>query len=170
MTARQHRRHARRAQLAGQRPRRIRTAAGRRWPWAAGLRVLSPGDFGPHLASARTRLLAPPGSVQRAAGALPALRRLVSHRIIQNAIALYWVQAATFIVPLLTVPYVTRVLGTSVFGLVAFSQSASYVIGILIDFGFEASMPRHAAAARNDRGQLSRLDDILLTPPNINYG
>jgi PST family polysaccharide transporter len=85
-------------------------------------------------------------------------RRIIDvlrHPISQNVIALYWLQIATFVVPLVTLPYVARVLHSSAFGLVVFSQGLSIVLTGLIDWGFTYSGVRDAAAKRDDRGQLT---------------
>ena len=82
---------------------------------------------------------------------------VLRHPISQNAIALYWVQFATFVVPLVTLPYTSRVLGASAFGLVIFAQGFSWVVGLFIDYGFNASATRDIAAARDSDSALSEL-------------
>ncbi len=83
------------------------------------------------------------------------LRGLLRHQISKNVIALYWVQAATFVVPLLTLPYISRVLRPSGFGLVAFSQSFSIFLTLFIDWGFTPYGVRKVAADRNDPDALA---------------
>ena len=80
----------------------------------------------------------------------PRLRVLLRHKITQNVLALYWVQVATFVVPLVTIPYVSRVLAPSQFGLVLFSQSFSIFLTLLIDWGFTPYGVRKVAADRYD--------------------
>ena len=66
-------------------------------------------------------------------------RRLLTalrHPVSQNVVALYWMQIATFIVPVITLPYVARVLEPSAFGLVVFSQGFAFVLVVFIDWGF----------------------------------
>jgi polysaccharide transporter, PST family len=78
------------------------------------------------------------------------LRGLLGHRISQNVLALYGMQAATFVVPLLTLPYVSRVLGPSAFGLVLFSQSFSIFLTLFVDWGFTPFGVWTIAAERED--------------------
>jgi PST family polysaccharide transporter len=87
--------------------------------------------------------------------ALSKLRRALRHPISQNALALVAIQAATFFVPLLTLPYVSRVLSKSDFGLVLFCQSLSLMLTLLIDWGFTYDGVRLVAAARHDPGQMA---------------
>ena len=85
------------------------------------------------------------------------MRRLLSalrHPISQNAIALYGVQFATYIVPLVTLPYVARVLNESGFGLVVFAQGFSFLLGLVITYSFDLTATREVAAKRNETGVL----------------
>lgn len=88
---------------------------------------------------------------------LSRLREALRHPISQNAIALYWVQFATFLVPLVTLPYTSRVLGPSAFGLVIFAQGFSWVVGLIIEYGFNVSATRDIAAARDSKATLTDL-------------
>jgi PST family polysaccharide transporter len=83
------------------------------------------------------------------------LRRWIAHPISQNVFALYWLQFATFLVPLITLPYVARVLQPSAFGLVVFSQGFAFVLMVFIDWGFTFHGVREAAATREDPEQLA---------------
>jgi PST family polysaccharide transporter len=85
------------------------------------------------------------------------LRRVVSHPISQNVLALSWVQIATFLVPLATLPYLSRVLGSSAFGLVVFAQGFSIILTLLIDWGFTYDGVREVAARRDQPAKLGAL-------------
>jgi PST family polysaccharide transporter len=78
------------------------------------------------------------------------LRALLTHQISRNMLALYWVQMAAFVVPLITLPYVSRVLGPSAFGLVIFSQGFSVFLMLFVDWGFTPYGLRKVAQIRND--------------------
>jgi polysaccharide transporter, PST family len=83
--------------------------------------------------------------------------RAIRHPVSQNALAMQATQAATLIVPLVTLPYTSRVLGSNGFGLVAFAQSLSFTLGVVVQWGFEPWASREVAVAREDRGRLSAL-------------
>jgi PST family polysaccharide transporter len=83
--------------------------------------------------------------------------RAIRHPVSQNALAMQATQAATLIVPLVTLPYTSRVLGSNGFGLVAFAQSLSLTLGVVVQWGFEPWASRDVAVAREDRGRLSVL-------------
>jgi PST family polysaccharide transporter len=84
------------------------------------------------------------------------------HPVSQNALAMHGVQIGNLIVPLITLPYVSRVLGSDGFGLVAFSQSLSFLLGLVIGWGFDQWASREAAVRRNDRGDLTELTAQIL--------
>jgi PST family polysaccharide transporter len=75
---------------------------------------------------------------------------------------MHGVQIGNLIVPLITLPYVSRVLGSDGFGLVAFSQSLSFLLGLVIGWGFDQWASREAAVRRNDRGDLTELTAQIL--------
>lgn len=81
---------------------------------------------------------------------------LFRHRLAQNTLALYGVQFGTFVVPLVTLPYVARVLGDSAFGLVVLSQGFGLLLVTVLDFGFVATASRAVSTNRNDPQTLAR--------------
>jgi polysaccharide transporter, PST family len=83
--------------------------------------------------------------------------RAIRHPVSQNALAMQATQAAILVVPLVTLPYTARVLGSNGFGLVAFAQSLSFTLGVVVQWGFEPWASREVAVAREDRGRLSAL-------------
>lgn len=84
------------------------------------------------------------------------LRELLRHQISRNVIGLYWVQVAKFLVPIVTLPYVSRVLGPGELGLVIFSQSSSIFLTLLVDWGFTPYGTRRVAIDRDDPAALAR--------------
>ena len=63
----------------------------------------------------------------------------------RNAIALYGVTFANSLLPLVTVPYLARVLGPGAWGLVLFAQTAAVWPALLVEFGFWFSATREIA-------------------------
>jgi PST family polysaccharide transporter len=84
------------------------------------------------------------------------VRRILRHQISQNVVALYWMQVAAFVVPLVTLPYVSRVLGPGEFGLLVFAQGFSIVLTLLVDWGFTPYGVRAVASDRDDPDALVR--------------
>lgn len=76
-------------------------------------------------------------------------------RVFANAVSLYVVQFAGFILPLFALPYLTRVLGPSGFGAIAVAQSLSLWASIVIEFGFNLSATRIVANHRENPDKLA---------------
>src|SRR5512132_880740 len=81
----------------------------------------------------------------------------IRHPVGQNVIGLYAMQLAQFIVPLVTLPYVARVLEPSAFGLVVFSQGFALLLVVFIDWGFGFTGTRSAAENQTDPDGLSNI-------------
>ncbi len=75
----------------------------------------------------------------------------------ENALALYGVQVSAFLLPLVTVPYLARVLGPAQWGRVAMAQAFAAYVALVIEYGFHLSGARDVARARNCRDRLSSL-------------
>lgn len=88
---------------------------------------------------------------------LPHPRQVKPPNVWHNIAALSAVQAASYLLPLLTVPYVTRVLGTHGWGTVVFAQSILAYFIRVVDWGFSLGATRKVAACRDNVAQLSRV-------------
>jgi len=83
------------------------------------------------------------------------LKWFAGHGVVRNVVALYGVQAAHFVFPLITVPYLARVLKPAEFGLVLLAQSAGWLVNLVIEYGFGGSAVRRTAGARENREVLA---------------
>ena len=77
--------------------------------------------------------------------------------ILKNAGALLLIQGANFLLPLLTFPYLVRVLGPSNFGVLAFAFAVVAYGVMLADYGFNLSASKRIAEVREDRLQVARI-------------
>jgi polysaccharide transporter, PST family len=78
-------------------------------------------------------------------------------RLISNVFSLSSVEAANYIFPLITLPYLVRVLGPEKFGLVAFAQAFVQYFVLLTDYGFNLSATRNVSIHREDIERVSRI-------------
>lgn len=85
------------------------------------------------------------------------LAELARHALVQNTVAMALVQAGTGFVPLITIPYLARVLGVAGWGLVAFAQSFGMYMSVFGDYGFALSATREVARHRDDRSKLAEI-------------
>lgn len=63
-------------------------------------------------------------------------------RLTENIVAPYLLQGSSYVVPLLSFPYLVRVLGPDRFGLLAFVQAFMQYFVMLTDHGFSLSATR----------------------------
>ena len=77
--------------------------------------------------------------------------------ILPNVLALYGVQAGRKLLPLLSIPYLARVLGPGGWGTVAFVQAMAEFLVIIIEFGFNISATREVARNRDNPQECGRV-------------
>lgn len=75
--------------------------------------------------------------------------------LLHNIAALGSVQAASILLPLITLPYVTRMLGIEAWGRLAFVQIVLGYFTLITNWGFQWSTTRKVAALRGDLPKLS---------------
>ncbi len=75
-------------------------------------------------------------------------------RLLHNILSLYLLQGLNYIIPLAVLPYLVRVLGMEVYGLVAFSQAFAQYFTMLTDYGFNLSATRFVAQHRSDQSRV----------------
>jgi O-antigen/teichoic acid export membrane protein len=78
-------------------------------------------------------------------------------RFAVNVASLFSVQIANFLLPLLTVPYVVRIIGPDKLGLLNFSQAYVTYFSLLINYGFDMAAVRSIAANRADKEATNRI-------------
>jgi len=93
----------------------------------------------------------------RAREVVSALRLQLTRPLFKNALSLYGAQFAGYIVPLVTIPYLARVLLPAAFGMLVFAQSFALWMALLVDYGFNLSATRDVARLRNAPNELARL-------------
>lgn len=82
--------------------------------------------------------------------------------LLHNFISLVVVQGTNYLVPLLTFPYLVRVLGTSGYGAIAYSLAFIQYLVIFTGWGFNLSAPREVVRNKDDKRQLDILFSSVL--------
>lgn len=88
-------------------------------------------------------------------------------RIIDNIISLFGLQGFNYLLPLITFPYLTRVLGPDKFGAVAFALAFIAYFQILTDYGFNLSATREVSIYRNDATKVSKIYSSVMVSKTI---
>jgi len=89
-------------------------------------------------------------------------RNLLRHPVVKNTLLLYLAQFSSYVFPLLTLPFLSRVLQPEKFGLVAFAQSFIWYFITLTDYGFALTATRKIAASRDNVDEVSRIFSAVM--------
>jgi PST family polysaccharide transporter len=85
------------------------------------------------------------------------VNRHVNKKLLNNFIALFTLQGLNYILPLITLPYLVRVLGVENFGLINFIGATIGYFAIFIGFGFSLSATRQVAMFNKDIYKISNV-------------
>lgn len=77
-------------------------------------------------------------------------------QVYSNIIALFFVQFANYVAPILVLPYLTRILGVDGYGSIVLAMSICSVSLILTDYGFNLSASYWISKNRDDKDEVSR--------------
>lgn len=92
------------------------------------------------------------------------LQNDVYKKIMSNILSLFSLQGLTYILPLITFPYLTRVLGPENYGLIAFATAFIGYFQILTDYGFNLSATREISINRENEEKVSNLfSSVMVT-------
>lgn len=83
--------------------------------------------------------------------------------VIKNTMMLYGMSIAKIVFPLLTLPYLTRVLSVESYGVVSYVKAVMQYMQLVVDFGFMLSGTKDIVNAKIDHEKLEKeVGDILL--------
>lgn len=102
------------------------------------------------------------------------IKKLLSNKILKNGVWLYFLQIFNTILPLLTLPYITRVLSVSQYGVFSIVLNLVVYLQVIVEYGFDMSATRKVALMAKDKSVnnyseiftsvlLSRLVLLILT-------
>ncbi|MBQ6220529.1 MAG: flippase [Methanosphaera sp.] len=83
-------------------------------------------------------------------------------KILENMVSLTGLQFASYILPLITLPYLTLVLGPDRFGLTQYAISLITYFQYFTDYGFNLSATRELAIVRNDKEKVSEIFNSVM--------
>lgn len=78
-------------------------------------------------------------------------------RLIENVLSLGALQAASYVLPLLTLPYLARVLGPESLGQLAFALAFAQIFVMLTDYGFNLSATREVSVHRDNPAKVAEI-------------
>lgn len=90
------------------------------------------------------------------------LKRKEYKQILENMVSLTGLQFASYILPLITLPYLTLILGPEKFGLTQYAISLITYFQFLTDYGFNLSATRELAIVREDMEKVSEIFNSVM--------
>lgn len=81
----------------------------------------------------------------------------MTSKLIKNTVYLYLTTAAKIIAPLITLPWLTRVLAVDTYGTVAYVKAFASYAQLLLDFGFLLSATRDVALSASNKSKVGRI-------------
>ena len=91
-------------------------------------------------------------------------KKICSSKIFKNGIWLTILQLMNTVIPVITIPYVTRILGTNEYGVFSISLNWILYLQVLVEYGFGLSGSRKVALLNeNDNKQLNQLFDNIIS-------
>lgn len=85
------------------------------------------------------------------------LHKLKNTSLIRNSLSLYIMTIAKMVFPLITLPYLTRVLSVESYGVNTYVNSIMSYVQLMIDFGFILSATARIAAAGDDKDAIGKI-------------
>lgn len=82
--------------------------------------------------------------------------------LIENTISIAITQILTYVMPLISLPYLSRVLGVEKFGLVFWSQACIQYFMLITEYGFNWSASREISIAKNDNKKISEIFNSVM--------
>lgn len=77
--------------------------------------------------------------------------------LIYNFFSLTAIQAVNYILPLITIPYLVRILGPHKFGAIAFAQAFIQYFVLITDYGFNLSATRKISINRDNKNEINKI-------------
>lgn len=84
-------------------------------------------------------------------------------QLLSNFLSLSGLQVFTYLLPLITLPYLVNVLGVEKYGLVMFAQSLVVFFNVIVDYGFNLSATKDISVNRDSQSAVTEIFSSVMT-------
>lgn len=84
------------------------------------------------------------------------------NKLVSNYFSLSILQAANYLLPFITYPYLVKVLGLDKFGLLMFAQAVMVYFAVIVDYGFNLSGTRQITTSKSNHSELQRIFSSII--------
>ena len=98
------------------------------------------------------------------------ISKYLKTKVLRNGLWLYALQFFNTIIPLLTIPYITRVISTTQYGIFSTALNIIGYLQVVIEYGFGMSATRKIACNENNNEEVNRLFSIVFMKKEEYYG
>ena len=79
------------------------------------------------------------------------IKYILKKKSVNNGLWLYALQFFNTIIPLITIPYITRILGAEQYGIFSLALNFTSYLQVAVEYGFALSATRQVAFLKNDK-------------------
>lgn len=90
------------------------------------------------------------------------LKHKDSKKLLENFISLFILQGMNYLLPLLTFPYLVKVLGVEKFGVLAFSMAVIAYLGMITDYGFNITATRDISINKSNKDKVTEIFSAVM--------
>ncbi|MGF9856558.1 flippase [Priestia endophytica] len=91
------------------------------------------------------------------------MQHIVRKRLLKNIISLIILQGSNYIFPLITFPYLVRILDAGNYGILVFCVALMQFLNIFVDYGFNMSATREIAINKTSPNKVNAIYNIVMT-------
>lgn len=87
----------------------------------------------------------------------------INNRLVSNIFSLIILQGSNYIFPLVTLPYLVRILGVDQYGVLIFCTTFTQFLNIFVDYGFNISGTREISINKNNSNKVNEIYNNIMS-------